>query len=96
VGGGREVSIYFDDSKINSNQGEAGKWDQHMSMDGSTSWGGMSIGEWVVQWMDMGQNSQFSSYSGIHFIKNITDNKKQFIAEINNLLQAKGYMCVVK
>jgi hypothetical protein len=96
TGNRTEVLIYFDNSKIGSYQTDNGMWNQHMSIDGSSSWGGISIGQWVVDWMDKGQNSPAYSYGGIHFIDNILNNKDDFIKKINELLKSKGYICKVK
>lgn len=96
VGDRKEVFIYFDDSEIYSVQTLSNKWNQHLSIDGSESYNGISIGEWVVNWLDEGQNSPLYSYGGIHFIDNIIDNKDKFVKELNDLLKKKKYICIVK
>ena len=99
LGNKKEVFIYFDESKIISNQTEAGHWNQHMSLDGSASWGGQSIGHWVVEWMNSGQKSPAYSYGGIKFIENTVEElekNNKLVKEINNALKAKGYICKLK
>lgn len=64
VGSELRTDIYIDPSKITSSVGN-GFWNQHMSLDGSTSYDGTPIGQWLIQWIEEGQNSRVYSYNGI-------------------------------
>ena len=43
--GGLETEIFFDPDKIFSREMEGEYWNQHMSVNGDSSWGGKSISE---------------------------------------------------
>lgn len=60
--GGYTATVYFDEDKIRMQAADG--WNQHMSVDGSTSYGGRPIASWVVEWVSFGQNSSIFSYEG--------------------------------
>lgn len=62
------VEVYFDETKIQPHASEQ-FFNQHMSLDGSTSYEGRAIGSWVIQWMEEGQRSPVHPYAGVHFFK---------------------------
>lgn len=71
------VKIYFDTDLIEPHSrfefagGTA--LNEHMSIDGTTSYGGRSIGSWVVEWMEEGQGMNggrsIVPYAGVHFFE---------------------------
>lgn len=87
VGNNMEIEVYFDPDKINPYPVRDYKPDMfnaHMSLDGETSYGGKSIGEWLVGWLEEG-------YSGgvrppqppLHFIQ---DTREWLNEELNDIL----------
>lgn len=96
VGNSFEVKIFFDENKIHSIHRD-GTWNAHMSLDGSTEYGGMSIPEWVVYWLNYGQNSPVYSYPGGGFLEETirwTEDDKYHINRMKELLEAKGFIVV--
>jgi hypothetical protein len=90
VGNRKEVSIYFDESKIGSYETSVGMWNQHMDIYGN------GVGGAIVGWINTGENSPLYSIEGIHFIDEILNNSDKFIKEVADLLEKKGYICQVK
>lgn len=67
-----EISIFHDPTKIFSrNVEEKGMFNEHMSLDGSDTYGGKSISEWLIDWLELGQNSIVNPEPG-HFIVKTT------------------------
>ena len=99
VAGGYQVKVFFDDSKISPMQStfdipdELPRFNHHMSMNGDTSYGGISIGQWVAIWMNEGQGSPIHSYAGSSYFDKalayITANDIH-VKEIEKLLATKG------
>jgi len=93
------IFIFFDGQKINPNYSTFPvpdgviRFNHHMSLDGSTKYSGNTIGEWVVYWMNYGQNSTKCSYEGVHFLEDtvkFTKRDKIHIKEIEKVLRASG------
>lgn len=57
--GNISITIGIDSSKIESFIGQSGKFNQHMSIDGSTSWNGIPISEALLTWWDEGTRNSF-------------------------------------
>ena len=57
--GNISITIGMDSSKIESFIGQSGKFNQHMSIDGSTSWNGIPISEALLTWWDEGTRNSF-------------------------------------
>ena len=59
-----EIEIYVDPDKLFPVQREKSEWSSYMSSlgknYGDTSYGSMSISEWVVHWMEFGNRSPYS------------------------------------
>jgi hypothetical protein len=70
---GFQVEVLIDPSLIQSQYNGFTFFNQHMSLDGSTSYEGKSIGEWLIDWIEVGQNSPILSYEGIHMFKQTDD-----------------------
>jgi hypothetical protein len=94
---GYEVSIYFDETKIRMIEYE-GLFNAHLSIDGSGMYQGMSIPQWVVYWMNYGQNSPKYSYEGAGFLEDTikwTEDDKYHINRMCELLEGKGFRCSI-
>lgn len=92
-----EVRIFFDETKINQINYPGRLFNAHMSVDGSTSYGGMSIAQWVVWWMNYGQNSPLYSYPGVGFLEETiewTEDDQYHINRMRELLEDKGFICI--
>lgn len=63
-----QVEIYFDTTKIHPYSTPDGEWNKHMSLNGDTSYNGKSISEWLIEWIEYGQNSPIYSWDGVHMI----------------------------
>jgi hypothetical protein len=90
---GYSVKIFFDDSKINMIEYD-GLFNAHMGIYGETSYQGMSLPQWVVYWMNYGQNSPIYSYEGVGFLEDVIEwNKddKYHINRMQELLENKGF-----
>jgi len=100
-----EVEIYFDKNKIEQKESTFPlpegyiRFHHHMSIDGSTTYGNMSIAEWVVYWMNYGQHSPLYSYDGVHFIEKTiewTERDKYHIKKLKELLEQNGFRCTLR
>jgi hypothetical protein len=91
---GYDILVFFDSDKIDSIERDSGQWNAHMSVDGSTSYGGKSIGDLLVEFIEFGQYSPLYSYDGIHMIENTKKRlktKKDHIKIINRVLRRYGF-----
>lgn len=89
---GYDVEIYFDESKIRMI--EYSGFNAHMSVDGEGIYQGMSIPEWVVYWMNYGQNSPLWSYQGAFFLEDTiqwTQDDNYHINRMAELLEGQGF-----
>ncbi len=92
---GYTARVYFDDTKILPEERE-GFFNAHMSLDGSTSYGGRSIGALVVEFMNWGQNSKVYSYDGVGFFEETYGiAKDDAVFLIEEALQRAGFNAVV-
>ena len=57
-----EVTIGMNSDVMNSGFGEPGKFNQHMSLNGDTSYEGKSISEWLLIWWDDGTEQKNNPY----------------------------------
>ena len=60
-----EALIYFDKDKIRQEHADFGggyPFNIHMSLDGSTEYGGIDIGNWILIWLNEGSNSPYWSF----------------------------------
>ena len=62
-GGLNEAFIYFNPSKIKSTETE-GLWNQHMSIDGKTTWEGIPVNELVPMIIEMGNSGSLYDRKG--------------------------------
>ncbi len=91
--------VFFDEKKIApaSNIYERGpyQFNTHMSLDGETNYGGQSIGWWVVNWMEEGQNSKSWAYQGKHFVETAKEMSREDMATyIENELKKNNIKCI--
>ncbi len=89
-----ETEIFFDPNKIYSREVHDRYWNQHMSLNGSTTWDGVPINELLPVWMEKGVSSSKWSHKGIHVVDNILkklDNDKQFKKMMEDELRKKGF-----
>lgn len=92
---GYQVEIGFDYDMIAPASSINGNWDNHMSLDGSTSYEGKSIGELLVGWMDKGQHSSVFSYTGVNFIEDTREwSKEEVVHLLKEQLEKAGFMDV--
>jgi len=94
-----DILIYFDKDKITSDFSNFEipdgfiRLNHHMSIDDQTTYDGSTIGEWVVYWMNYGQNSSIHGYVGTHFLEDTTKftrTDKTHIKAMNNLFESMG------
>lgn len=69
--GGLEAEIFFDPNKIYSREVGDRYWNQHMSLNGDTSWEGKKISEWIPVWMEYGVSGSKWDRDGIHVVGTI-------------------------
>lgn len=94
--GGYSAVIYFDENKINPYESDSGFFNKHMSLDGSTNWGGQSIASLLISWMESGQNSPIYSYYGAGFVEATYDvAKDDAVFLIEESLQKAGFKTVI-
>ena len=89
-----ETEIYFDPNKIYSRELHDSYWNQHMSLNGDTTWGGKSISEWIPIWMEHGVSNSKWDRDGIKVIDNILkqlDGDKKFKKMMMSELRKKGF-----
>lgn len=72
-----ETEIFFDPDKIYSREVEDSYWNQHMSVNGDSDWGGKSISEWIPIFMEHGTSGSLWDRDGIEVVDNI-------LRELNN------------
>ena len=86
-----EVEIFFDKNKISMVESNyyvpshLKRFHHHMSVDYSKSYNGQTIAEWVVYWMNYGQNSSLHSYSGVGFLEETIEWTKEDRYHINRM-----------
>ncbi len=88
-----ETEIYFDPDKIYSIEIHDSYWNQHMSVDGDTSWKGVPINELIPVFMEKGVKDSKWDRSGIKVVDNILkqlDGDKKFKKMMMNELRRKG------
>ena len=89
-----ETEIFFDPNKIYSREIHDRYWNQHMSVNGDTTWEGKSISEWIPVWMEHGVSGSKWDRDGIKVVDNILrelDNDKKFKKMMMNELRKKGF-----
>lgn len=92
-----EVIIYFDFSQIRPYSTASGSWNKHMSLDGSTEYGGKTIGEWLVTWIETGQDSPYFSWRGVYPIettKQWVQDDLYLLNRMKELLGKQGYRVI--
>ena len=89
---GYSVEIGFDYDMIAPASSITGNWNNHMSLDGSTSYQGKSIGELLVGWMDKGQHSAAHSYLGVNFVGDTREwTKEEAVHLLKEQLEKAGF-----
>lgn len=66
-----ETKIFFDPNKIHSRETEGSYWNQHMSINGDTTWEGKPISEWIPVFIEYGTKGSLWDRKGIHVVDNI-------------------------
>lgn len=90
---GSEVVIFFNPEKIRMaisdfelpSEANLPRFNHHLSVDGSFTYDGMSIAEWVVWFMNYGQNSPLHSYEGAGFLEDTVKFTETDTKHINNI-----------
>ena len=89
-----ETEIVFVPKKIYSREIHERYWNQHMSLDGSTTWNGVPISELLPHFIEKGVSGSKWDRDGIYVVNNILkklDNDKQFKKMMENELRKKGF-----
>ena len=93
-GGNYTIEIFFDTDKIVRKTstfevpGNLPRFHHHMDIRGNTTYGGASIAEWVVSWMNYGQGSSLHSYGGSEFLEDTMKFTEQDRTDAKVLKQA--------
>lgn len=66
-----ETEIFFDPNKIYSREMEGEYWNQHMSVNGDSMWGGKSISEWMPIFIEHGVSGSLWDRDGIEVVDTI-------------------------
>lgn len=66
-----ETEIFFDPNKIYSREMEGKYWNQHMSVNGDSSWGGRPISEWLPIFIERGVSGSLWDREGIEVVDTI-------------------------
>lgn len=89
-----ETEIYFDPNKIYSAEVHDRYWNQHMSLNGDTTWGGKPISKWLPIWIEHGVSGSKWDREGIKVVENILkelDGNKKFKEMMEKELRKKGF-----
>lgn len=86
VGNELQIEVFFDSSKIypHSSTPNSGKFNAHMSLDGSASYNGRSIGDWLVEWLEEGFSGGVLPPQEGHFF--IKETREWLSDELNDIL----------
>lgn len=99
---GFSIEIYFDNDKIRQSSSSfeipsyLPRFHHHMSVNGDMKFNGISIAEWVVWWMNYGQDSPLHSYEGVHFWEDTLkmlngEQEKYHVERLCDLLEQIGF-----
>ena len=83
-----ETEIFFDPEKIYSREMEGEYWNQHMSVNGDSSWGGRPINEWIPIFMEHGVSGSLWDREGIEVVDTIMKRLKGD-REFRNLMMSE-------
>lgn len=89
-----ETEIFFDPEKIHSREMVGEYWNQHMSVNGDSSWGGRPISEWIPIWMEHGVSGSLWDREGIEVVDTIMKqlkNDREFRKLMMNELRRRGF-----
>ena len=75
--------VFIDYNKMSQHPSGVGMFGARTSLNNDTEYGGKSISEWLIQWIEKGQKSSVNSYEGIHMFENVSEQLK---TEINSLI----------
>jgi hypothetical protein len=94
-----EAEIFFNTDYIDMNEVEDSKWNQHMSVDGSETWNGASVSEWIPYFMEYGTHNSLWDRDGLHSMETIQkeiENTKYHLKELMTFLKARGVNCIMR
>ena len=89
-----ETEIFFDPDKIFSREMEGEYWNQHMSVNGDTSWGGRQISEWIPIFIERGVSGSLWDRDGIEVVDTILkelNSNSRYKTMMMNQLRRKGF-----
>ena len=89
-----ETEIFFDPEKIYSREIEGEYWNQHMSVNGDSSWEGRPISEWIPIFMEHGVSGSKWDREGIKVVDTIMKKLKndgQFKSLMMKELRRRGF-----
>jgi len=86
VGNELQIEVYFDSDKIYPHSSPPGseKFNAHMSLDGSASYNGRSIGNWLVEWLEEGFSGGVLPPQEGHFF--IKETREWLVDELDGIL----------
>lgn len=99
ISNGYSVALYFDPKKIEPFEVKDSYWNQHMSIDGSTEYKGKSISEWLIEWIEYGEDSPKYSRDGIYMFENTfkeMEETRQHVIKMKNELRKLGFDVTIK
>lgn len=88
------VELFFDTNRIISYEVEDRYWNQHMNIDGSDTWNGEKINEWIPIWLEKGVSGSLWDRDGIDSMKNVKNELEatgKHIKMIVDILKKKGF-----
>jgi hypothetical protein len=94
-----EAEIFFNTDYIHMNEVEGNTWNQHMSVDGSETWSGASVAEWIPYFIEWGTHNSLWDRDGLHSmdtIRKYIESTDYHLKEIMKLLKAKGINSIMK
>jgi hypothetical protein len=91
---GYAITVFFNPDFIHSEETEGGKWNQHMSVDGSESWHGIPMGYLIPYIIEHGTSGSLWDRNGVESMKYVKDylsKTNRHLKEIEKVLRSKGY-----
>jgi hypothetical protein len=88
-----EAEIFFNTDFMEMNYMEDSYWNQHMSVDGSETWKGDKISNWIPVFLEYGVKNSLWDRDGIRSMENIQEyleTTKYHLKQIIALLKSKG------
>jgi hypothetical protein len=93
-----EAEIFFNTEFLDMNEVEGNTWNQHMSIDGSESWYGASVAEWIPYFIEWGTHNSLWDRDGLHSMQTIQkylETTKYHLGKIISLLRTRGIVAKI-